>query len=267
MATVRVGLCAGLGPLTRGDLPGRLGGADILVFPELADGGYARLKSGGGPHRPGDPLLLQFAGASRTVAPTCIAGSIFLRKGTPGAANTSLVFHRGRLIHRYDKIHLFRPAGDHLFFRPGSHIRNFRVSAGGARVRCGVIICYDLRFPELARTMTRMGLDVLFVPARWPAVRDDAWQTLLRARAIENQIFVVGCNAQGEEGGWSYAFDPLGVKILDSRDAPGEDVHTLVLDLARIGEAHSLHRGLAEAVALRSSPLVRRVTARRGRAG
>jgi len=177
------------------------------------------------------------------------------------------VFRRGRLIHRYDKIHLFRPAGDHRYFRPGSRIRTFRLSAGAARVRCGVIICYDLRFPELARTMTRMGLDVLFVPARWPAIRDDVWQTLLKARAIENQVFVVGCNARGEEGGWSYAFDPLGVKIFDSHDAPGEEAHAFTLNIDRIAEAHSLHRTLEEAVVLRSSALTRRVTARRGRGG
>jgi len=267
MATVRVGLCTGPGPLGGGDLPARSGGADILVFPELADGGYARLKAGGGPHREGDPLLAQFAAASRTVAPTCIAGSVFYRQGTPPATNTSLVFHRGRIVHRYDKIHLFRPAGDHLFFRPGARFGTFRLAAAGAHIRCAVIICYDLRFPELARTLTRMGLDVLFVPARWPAARDDAWQTLLKARAIENQVFVVGCNARDEEGGWSYVFDPLGAKVFDSHDVSGGDVHPVVLDLDRIGAARALHRTIAEAVVLRSTALRRRVTARRGRTG
>ncbi|HUI10030.1 MAG TPA: nitrilase-related carbon-nitrogen hydrolase [Bacteroidota bacterium] len=266
MDTVRVGLCTGLGPLSEGDLAARLGGPDILLFPELVDGGYARLKSGGEPHRAGDPLLRQFSAASRTVAPACIAGSVFLLQGSPAPANASLVFQGGRVIHRYDKIHLFRPTGDHLYFRAGSRIRTFRLRAGRSTLRCGVIICYDLRFPELARAMTRMGMDILFIPARWPAARDDAWQTLLKARAIENQVFVVGCNAGGEEGGWSYAFDPTGVKIFDSHDAPGDEAHALALDLGRIDEALRLHRGLAEAVVLRSSPLRRRVTARRGRA-
>ena len=265
MGTVRVGLCTGLGALAGGDLPARPGEADILVFPELADGGYARLKSGGEPHRPRDPLLRQFAAASRAIAPTCIAGSVYYREGNPSPANTCLVFHRGRVVHRYDKIHLFRPTGDHLYFRPGSRIRTFRLTAGGVRLRCGVIICYDLRFPELARTLTRMGLDVLFVPARWPAARDDAWQTLLKARAIENQVFVVGCNARGEEGGWSYAFDPLGLKIFDGHDAPGDEAHALTLDTERIRAALALHRTLDEAVVLRSSALAPRVTARRRR--
>ena len=265
MGTVRVGLCTGPGPLGRGDLLARLGGPDILLFPELADGGYARLQAGGEPHRPGDPLLAQFAAASRTVAPVCIAGSVYFREGKPAGTNTSLVFYRGRIVHRYDKIHLFRPAGDHRYFRPGLRFGTFRTPAAGARIRCGLIICYDLRFPELARALTRTGMDVLFVPARWPAARDDAWQTLLKARAIENQVFVVGCNSRDEEGGWSYAFDPLGVKIFDSHDAPGDDAHAVVLDLERIGEARRLHRTIVEAVVLRSAAAPRRVTARRGR--
>jgi len=84
------------------------------------------------------------------------------------------------------------------------------VHAGGSNIRAGVIICYDLRFPELTRMLALGGIQVLFIPARWPAIRNDAWQTLLKARAIENQIFVVGCNAPGKEGGLSYVFDPLG---------------------------------------------------------
>jgi predicted amidohydrolase len=175
------------------------------------------------------------------------------------------VYCRGRLIHRYDKIHLFRPSGDHRYFRPGTKIRTFRVALPGVRITCGIIICYDLRFPELVRAMAREGLEVLFVPARWPAVRDDAWRTLLKARAIENQVFVVGCNKFGEEGGWSYAFDPLGEMVFDSHAEPAVEAHLLVLDLGRIAEARRFHRNLNEAVVLRSLPRLRSVTSRRGR--
>jgi predicted amidohydrolase len=243
----------------------RLDRADILVFPEMVDSGYAALKAGALPHRPGDPLLSSFASASKALAPYCIAGSVYLRRPPPRTSNTSLVYCRGRLIHRYDKIHLFRPAGDHRYFRPGTQIGTFPVTLPGVRIRCGVIICYDLRFPELVRAMARQGLDVLFVPARWPAVRDDAWRTLLKARAIENQIFVVGCNASGEEGGWSYAFDPLGETVFDSHAEPGRLSHLIPLDLGRIADAQRLHKNINEAVVLRSAPPLRRVTARRGR--
>ena len=265
MGILRVGLCTGPGAVTTLNVAQRRDWADILVFPEMVDGGYAALKAGASPHAPEDELLSSFASASQTLAPYCIAGSVYLRKPPPRTSNTSLVYCRGRLIHRYDKIHLFRPSGDHRYFRPGTQIRTFRVTLPGVRISCGIIICYDLRFPELVRAMARGGLDVLFVPARWPAVRDDAWRTLLKARAIENQVFVVGCNAFGEEGGWSYAFDPLGEMVFDSHWEPGEEAHLLVLDLSRIREAHRLHSNLNEAVVLRSGPTLRSVTARRGR--
>ena len=68
--------------------------------------------------------------------------------------------------------------------------------------------------------LAREGIQLLLVPARWPAVRDDAWQTLLKARAIENQIFVAGCDAADSEGGYSYVFDPMGRLLLSSRQRP-----------------------------------------------
>jgi len=267
MSLFHVGLCTGPVLVAAPAAARRLKGADILVFPELADGGYKALKGGASPHRPGDELLSGFASASQTLAPYCIAGSVYLRRPPPLTSNTSLVFSRGRLICRYDKIHLFRPSGEHRYFRPGTHIRTFRVTLPGVRIRCGAIICYDLRFPELVRAMARIGLDVLFVPARWPAVRDDAWRTLLKARAIENQVFVVGCNASGEEGGYSYAFDPLGEMVFDSHSRPGAEAHLFVCDLGRLAEARRLHRNLDEAVVLRSGPVLRTVTGRRGRGG
>lgn len=267
MAILRVGLCPYPGAVSAPLVARRVEGADILVFPEMVDSGYAALNAGVLPHRPGDELLSGFASASRTLAPYCIAGSVYLREPPPRTSNTSLVYRRGRLIYRYDKIHLFRPSGDHRFFRPGRSIGTFPLTLPGARIKCGIIICYDLRFPELVRTMALGGMDILFVPARWPAVRDDPWRTLLKARAIENQVFVVGCNAFGEEGGWSYVFDPLGETVFDGHTEPGEQAYLIPLDLGRIAEAHRLHSNLREAVVLRSSPYSRKVTARRGGGG
>lgn len=263
MATIRVGLCLDHHAPAAPASARRLAGTDILVFPEMVDSGYAALASGARPHIPGDRLLRTFAEWSNTLAPYCVGGSVYFRGPSPSPTNTSLVFHRGRRIHRYDKIHLFRPAGDHRFFRPGKSLRTFTAVLRGTRVRCGVIICYDLRFPELTRALAVRGLDVLFVPARWPAVRDDPWRALLKARAIENQIFVVGCNARGDEGGNSYVFDPLGAMVFSSRRAPGGRAHAVELDLRRIAEAQKLHRNLDEAVVLRSSRMPAVVTARR----
>lgn len=263
MATVRVGLCIEPSALDSSDAARTLAGADILVFPEMVDSGYRALKLGAEPHRFGDELLERFARASVSLAPYCIAGSVYLREPPPKTSNTSLVFHRGRPVHRYDKIHLFRPALDNRYFRPGTRIGTFPVSLSGVRFRCGVIICYDLRFPELIRTMARTGLQILFVPARWPSVRDDVWHTLLKARAIENQIFVIGCNAHGPEGGYSYAFDPLGRPLFDNRSDEHAEAFAFTINLDAIAEAHALHRNLDEAVVLRSEKLRVNVSAKR----
>ena len=90
-------------------------------------------------------------------------------------------------------------------------------------MKTGVIVCYDLRFPEIVRPWFKSGLDLLIVPARWPAVRDDLWKLLLRARAVENQCFVVGVNARDDEGGGSYAFAPDGRTVFELGPASGVD--------------------------------------------
>jgi len=232
-------------------LPQERPSAHVIVLPELLDRGYAAIEHGDGIHSADDEFVRQFSDISRRAHCTCIAGSLAIR-GKPGSlTNSSLVFRNGAYIHRYDKIHLFRPGGDTRFFRAGRSNRVFTVSLGGTRIRAGVIICYDLRFPELTRMLARDGMQVLFVPARWPVERDDAWQTLLKARAIENQVFVVGCNARGKEGGFSYVFDPLGRLLMSSRENPGAVSLAVDLDLDMIREAHALHKNLQDAVLLK----------------
>lgn len=225
---------------------------DVVVLPELMDGGYASLRRGKLPHTLHDDLVTSLRNATRRHAWTLVAGSIFFRHGLRRPTNTSLVFRRGRLIHRYDKVHLFGPTGDKRFFRPGDVItRTFRIPYAGSTLRAGVIICYDVRFPELIRTMALQRLDILFVPARWPRVRDEAWHTLLKARAIENQIFTVGCNAGGEEGGHSFAFDPEGREIFSNKNRPRRPVETFTIDVKKLSAARTLHNNLKEAVFLR----------------
>jgi|WetSurMetagenome_2_1015567.scaffolds.fasta_scaffold35905_3 omega-amidase len=238
--------------------------AHVIVLPELADRGYSALKQGEGVHTEEDEYVRQFRTISRRAHCTCIAGSLAIRNTRGVMTNSSLVFRNGACIHRYDKIHLFPPGGDTRFFRAGSTNKVFTVALENTRVRAGVIICYDLRFPELVRMLAMGGMQVLFVPARWPLVRDDAWQTLLKARAIENQIFVVGCNGRGTEGGFSYVFDPLGRLVMSSRDNPSAELIDVQLDLELIREAQALHRNLQDAVLLkkirfpvRSSRMVR----------
>lgn len=224
-----------------------LSACDVVVFPELVDGGYAKLQSGAVPHRINSPLVRQFKNFSRYLSAVCVAGSLHFQHAHRRPTNTSLIFRSGRIIASYDKIHLFKPTGDHTYFVPGSRVGMFHTGSGRKRVKCGVIICYDVRFPELTRLLAAEGIKILFVPARWPAIRDEAWQALLKARAVENQIFVLGCNAHGVEGGFSYAFDPLGRKVFSNRGKRRGRMHIFTLDGNCRHESRRFHDNLKEA--------------------
>jgi omega-amidase len=232
--------------------------ADAVVFPELVIGGYTALKGGHGIRKISDPEIQTFRHFSRTFHTTCIAGSIALENPRGKPTNTSLVFRNGRQIFRYDKIHLFRPGGDDRYFRPGSGFGVFSAGPSKDKLRAGVIICYDLRFPELTRFLARKGADILFVPARWPEVRDDAWQTLLKARAIENQMFVVGCNARDAEGGQSYVFGPGGELVFTTRTEQARQFYRVTIDTARIAEVRSRLTYAEDAAVLRALAVPRR---------
>jgi omega-amidase len=101
----------------------------------------------------------------------------------------------GALRH-YDKRHLFRMGGEHLHFTAGRSA--WSVPWRGMRV-CP-LVCYDLRFPVFSRRRTELDYDLLIYVANWPAVRAEVWHHLLRARAIENQAYVVGVNRVGSDG-------------------------------------------------------------------
>ena len=254
MNTVRIGVAFTADVLNQSRYAATLSSLDILLFPELLDGGYAALKLGAKPHLPNDVFLSMLRNASRRFTCTIAAGSTFLHHQTTLPTNTSLVFRNGRLIHRYDKIHRFPPTGDLKYFSAGKlKSKTFNISARRRQIRAGVVICYDLRFPELIRAHALQGMQLLLVPARWPLARDDAWQSLLKARAIENQIFVVGCNSIDIEGGYSYAFDPLGETIFSNRRAPKKQLHSFEIDLTSLANARTLHRNLKDAVFLRAT--------------
>jgi omega-amidase len=262
MNTLRAGFCFRPESLMDRKREGELQRLDLLVLPELADGGYAALAGGASLHTQSDSYYARFAELTRQHDLCCVAGSSCLAGPSGRHTNTALVYHRGRLVHRYDKVHLFKPTGDHRFFSPGKGYGTFSVSLHRRRITMGVVICFDLRFPEIVRAMARSGMQILLVPARWPQVRDEAWQTLLKARAMENQIFVLGCNAKGNEGGYSYAFDPTGRMIFSTRKGKGENLATFTMDLNSLAEARRLHDNLREAVLLRQTTFPRKITPR-----
>lgn len=121
----------------------------------------------------------------------------------------------GSVKGKYRKIHLFSYGGETKSFSAGDQVQVFKSVFG----KIGLAICYDIRFPELIRQLTTKGMQILLVNAQWPQARIEHWHTLLRARAIENQIFVIGVNRLGRKGpivynGHSVVFDPWGHEVL-----------------------------------------------------
>lgn len=125
-------------------------------------------------------------------------------------ANTLVLAGPDGTVHRYRKIHPFTHAGEHTYIRPGTDL--VTVDIDGFRV--SLFVCYDLRFADEFWQLAP-DTDLYLVPANWPASRRVAWMSLLQARAIENQAYVVGVNRVGHGAGLEYVgdsrvIDPLG---------------------------------------------------------
>jgi predicted amidohydrolase len=128
-------------------------------------------------------------------------------------------------VHRYRKLHPFTHAGEHERFRAGEKALTVRI--GDLRVT--PFICYDLRFADVF-WRAAPETDVYLVPANWPSPRRLHWQTLLQARAIENQAYVVGCNRVGVAGdGTEHAGDSRIVSPMGELLATGAGVETVVI--------------------------------------
>jgi predicted amidohydrolase len=129
----------------------------------------------------------------------------------------------------YDKRHLFRMGREHEMLHLAHRLE---YALGGLRI-CP-LVCYDLRFPVFSRRRPELDYDVLVYVANWPAARAEAWRQLLRARAIENQAYVVGVNRVGADGaGVAYAGDSAAIDFLGRPlSSPGEaaGVSTVALD-------------------------------------
>ncbi|MGZ4134370.1 MAG: carbon-nitrogen family hydrolase, partial [Tumebacillaceae bacterium] len=167
-----------------------------------------------------------------------LAGSVSdLRDGD--VYNTTYLFNRqGEVVGDYSKIHLFRLMDEEKYLQAGDQVGLFTLDD----VTLGSMICYDIRFPELARTLSLGGAQILFLPAEWPHPRLNHWRHLQMARAIENQMFVVSTNRVGKAGdteffGHSMVIDPWGEILLETDDQEG--IHHVTVDLAVVPEIRS----------------------------
>ena len=152
--------------------------------------------------------------------------------------NTAYDFDRkGQLINEYDKVHLFGLMQEDRFIAPGNSESSFEIDG----IKSSCVICYDIRFPEWERKLMSSGAKILFVSAQWPDVRIKQWEILLRARAIENQAFVVAANRVGDApndhfNGHSLIIDPFG-EIIANGCSGQEEIVSAILDLSLVDKA------------------------------
>ncbi len=208
---------------------------DLIVLPEMFSSGflYDNLEEMA---RESGKAVDWMKSTARSLG-VAMAGSV-PEKTDNGIANSMLfVDENGTVLGSYNKIHLFPLTGEERAFAPGN--RPIVLSWSGLRI--GLMICFDLRFPELSRRLCLDGADMILVSAQWPEARIEHFSNLVCVRAMENQHFVAASNACGNDGtglilgGRSLCADPMG-NVMDclNRNTGILSVHISPGDVTRI---------------------------------
>lgn len=201
---------------------------DIIVFPEMFSTGFSMKVPVIGEAEDGETGQFLSRLAKR-YGINLIAGFVVRIPNEEKGLNSALAYGRkGEVLTRYTKIHPFSFVGEDLYYAAGGDTVIFDMDG----VPCSVFICYDLRFPEVFRKVVP-AVRMVFVLANWPAERKEHWDTLLKARAIENQCFIIGVNRTGKDGnglsysGASHVFGPSGTDLCSG----GENEELLICEI------------------------------------
>lgn len=206
-------------------------GAGLVVLPEMCTTGFTM--DAGQAEAIDGPSVRELSRLAVEARTNVLAGvAIRERQGDADrAVNMALLLGADGLRRAtYRKQRVFAYAGEDAVYTPGREAVVTTLSG----VRIAPFICYDLRFPELFRAVAR-EVDLMIVLANWPASRRSHWDALIRARAIENQCYVVAVNRIGDGGGITYdggsaAFDPWGTPL----ESSGDGVRCIDVDPARV---------------------------------
>ncbi|MEI6311363.1 MAG: nitrilase-related carbon-nitrogen hydrolase [Bacteroidota bacterium] len=175
-------------------------GTDIVVLPEMFTTGFSMKPEKFAERMSGDTMM--WLSVMANTYNFIICGSIILKEQNQFYNRFVWVQPDGIIMH-YDKKHLFTLAHEEAHYTAGE--KQLTINFEGWKIRPA--ICYDLRFPNWLRNHVNETLydyDILIIPANWPERRNTAWKTLLQARAIENQAYVIGVNRVGEDGNHIY---------------------------------------------------------------
>lgn len=200
-------------------------GPDVLLLPEMWNVGFFPKPILDYADRNGENTRALLSETARKYSVNIVGGSVArLDSATGKIYNTCYVFNRqGKEITSYDKVHLFSPGRENQVFAGGEKICTFTLEGH----KCGVAICYDLRFGNFL-SQAAEDIEILFLPAAWPRLRQKHWDVLTQARAIEYQVFVAACNGGAEAsdkhplGGHSGIFDPWGEVL--AKAGEGEEI-------------------------------------------
>ncbi|UYQ63349.1 carbon-nitrogen family hydrolase [Streptomyces peucetius] len=223
--------------------------SELVILPELWPvGAFAYQRFEQEAESPSGPTYEAMAKAASDAGVWLHAGSVVEKAADGTLYNTALVISpTGELAASYRKIHRFGfDKGEAVMMGAGEELVTVPVPGG---LTLGLATCYDLRFPELFRGLTDAGAQALVVPAGWPARRRDHWTLLARARAVENQAYVLACGTAGthagvEQAGHSIVVDPWGEVLAEA--GPDEEVLTVDLDPAKVTRTREVFPALKD---------------------
>ncbi|MFI5964583.1 carbon-nitrogen family hydrolase [Streptomyces asoensis] len=233
------------------------GAADLVVLPELwTTGAFAYERFGSEAEPLEGPTYEVMAKAASDAGVWLHAGSIPERVPSDGSGpgegtlyNTSLVFSPdGERVAAYRKIHRFGfDQGEAVLMGAGEELVTVRLP----ETTVGIATCYDLRFPELFRGLVDAGAETLVLSAGWPERRREHWTLLARARAVENQAFVLACGTAGThagvpQAGHSIVVDPWGEVLAEA--GAGEEVLRVEFDPSRVATTREQFPALKDRV-------------------
>jgi omega-amidase len=202
---------------------------DLLIFPELSLTGFT-MESKKFAEDISGISMQYFMNLSERLRTNIFCGLI--EEDEDGIFNSLFHFdNKGLIKALYRKIHPFSYGKEDEFYTASKELVITEIN----HINFGLSICYDLRFPELYRLYTKQGIDVLINIANWPLPRIEHWKTLLKARAIENQCFMIGVNRVGVDPfhnypGCSAIFDPLGKEMIMAENEEGIFISEINLD-------------------------------------
>lgn len=216
---------------------------DLVVFPEMSDTGYQleRVAQTASSWPEGRPF--QTLQAAAREHKTHIIAGLSERVGNQIYNSLAVLGPSGDLLQRYRKTHVFTPAPVHedKYIAPGESFGLVEIG----EFRVGLSICFDLRFPEIYRALTNDGATLLVNCAAWPALRNQHWDYLTRARAIENQAFFVAVDRVGHDGdlhfnGNSRVISPYG----DVEQSASPDMEEIVIAELDIQEVEAFRNAI-----------------------